>query len=148
MKEVKDSNLYDDIINMRRPMSGKYPQMSMYDRAAQFSPFSALTGHKEAIAETARETEGQVYLEEEAKIRLNQKLQIIRENLDKRNEVTITYFEPDDRKSGGAYNVCTGAIKKVDEYKHNVIMEDNTIISIYKIKEIEGEIFCEWEWVE
>lgn len=148
MKEVKDTNQYDDIINMTRPMSGKYPQMSMYDRAAQFSPFSALTGHKEAIVETARETEGQVYLEEEAKIRLSQKLQIIKENLDKRNEVTIVYFEPDDRKSGGAYIVCTGVIKKVDEYKHNVIMEDNTVISIYKIKEIESELFRKWEWVE
>ena len=100
---------YEDIINLPHPVSKKHPRMSLYDRAAQFSPFAALTGHNAAIIETARLTEKKIRQSEDAISILNEKLHIITENLGA--EVTITYFLPDDRKEGGAYVRHTGAVK-------------------------------------
>lgn len=92
---------YDDIIDLPHPMSQKHPRMSMHDRAAQFSPFAALTGHGAAIAETERETAAWTDLEEDEREHLNRQLCILRDRLEERPEVAITYFVPDSRKAGG-----------------------------------------------
>lgn len=141
MNEVHDVNRYDDIINLPHHVSTKHPHMSLYDRAAQFSPFAALTGHDEAIHETARLTDKKLELNEDAKTRLNEKLQIIFENNRAETKVTITYFVPDERKNGGEYISYTGNIKKIDEYKRAIVMMDKSIIPIEQIMEIDSDIF-------
>ena len=128
---------YDDIINLPHHVSARHPQMSMYDRAAQFSPFAALTGHDAAIKETERLTEERVELDEDSKELLDEQLQMIREPLDERPEVTFTYFEPDERKQGGAYQTISGRVKKIDEYEHRILLEDGTALMVEHLVSIE-----------
>ena len=132
---------YDDIIHLPHPSSTTHKHMSAYDRAAQFAPFAALTGHDAAISETARLTETRVELDEYSKEDLNQRLCIIQDRMDEQPEVSITYFQPDQRKSGGAYITAVGYIKKIDEYERAVVMQDDTRISIDQIIAIGGEWF-------
>ena len=96
---------YEDIIGLLHHVSTVHPQMSIYDRAAQFSPFAALTGHEAAIRETARLTEEQAELNEDKKEELNEKLQELMAHAEEHPTVTVTYFKPDDRKEGGKYAV-------------------------------------------
>lgn len=137
------SHKYDDIINLPHHVSKKHPQMSLHDRAAQFSPFAALTGHKAAINETARLTDKKQILSEDVIAKLNEQLNLIKENIGTNQTVTITYFVPDDKKSGGAYISHIGVVKKIDEYNHTVIMTDKTVIPIEQISEIQSNIFSE-----
>lgn len=137
------SHKYDDIINLPHHVSKKHPQMSLHDRAAQFSPFAALTGHKAAINETARLTDEKQILSEDVIAKLNEQLNLIKENIGTNQTVTITYFVPDDKKSGGAYISNTGVVKKIDEYNHTVILTDKTVIPIEQISEMQSDIFSE-----
>ena len=132
---------YDDIIHLPHPSSTTHKHMSAYDRAAQFAPFAALTGHDAAISETARLTETRVELDEYSKEDLNQRLCIIQDRMDEQPEISITYFKPDQRKSGGAYITAAGCIKKMVEYERAVVMQDDTRISIDQIIAIGGEWF-------
>lgn len=134
---------YDDIINLPHHVSKKHPQMLLRDRAAQFSPFAALTGHKAAINETARLTDEKQILSEDVIAKLNEQLNFIKENISTNPIVTITYFVPDDRKSGGAYISNTGVVKKINEYNHTVILTDKTVIPIEQISEMQSDIFSE-----
>lgn len=127
---------YDDIIHLPHPTSDKHPPMSLYDRAAQFSPFAALTGHEEAIMETARMTEFQMELDDDEKLKINNKLQEICEHLGEDLEVGITYFVSDERKEGGRYILHTGVVKKVNQYERIVVMRDGVSISMDDIREI------------
>ena len=135
------SHKYDDIINLPHHVSKKHPQMSLHDRAAQFSPFAALTGHKAAINETARLTDEKQILSEDVIAKLNEQLN--KENIGTNPIVTITYFVPDDKKSGGAYISNTGVVKKINEYNHTVVLTDKTVIPIEQISEIQSDIFSE-----
>lgn len=137
------SHKYDDIINLPHHVSKKHSQMSLHDRAAQFSPFAALTGHKAAINETARLTDEKQILSEDVIAKLNEQLNLIKENIGTNQTVTITYFVPDDKKSGGAYISHTGVVKKIDEYNHTVILTDKTVIPIEQISEMQSDIFSE-----
>lgn len=137
------SHKYDDIINLPHHVSKKHPQMSLHDRAAQFSPFAALTGHKAAINETARLTDEKQILSEDVIAKLNEQLNLIKENIGTNQTVTITYFVPDDKKSGGAYISHTGVVKKIDEYNHTVILTDKTVIPIEQISEMQSDLFSE-----
>ena len=137
------SHKYDDIINLPHHVSKKHPQMSLHDRAAQFSPFAALTGHKAAINETSRLTDEKYILSEDVIAKLNEQLNLIKENIGTNQTVTITYFVPDDKKSGGAYISNTGVVKKIDEYNRTVIMTDKTVIPIEQISEMQSDIFSE-----
>ena len=125
---------YDDIINLPHPSSAKHPRMPMSDRAAQFSPFAALTGHGAAIEETARITDRRIELTEEEKTVLDEKLRLL---LETGGEGMITYFLPDERKDGGAYVAKLGTIKKIDPLEGRVILTDHTSIHIEDILEIE-----------
>ena len=120
------SNPYDDIINLPHHVSATRPPMSMIDRAAQFSPFAALTGYDSAIKETGRLTDDKVELSDEAYELLNQKFQQISEHLDEHSEVRLMYFVPDAHKEGGAYRSLTGSIKRIDEIERVIIMQDRT----------------------
>ena len=134
----QDNHRYDDMPN---PTSKKHPRMSLSDRAAQFSPFAALTGHEAAIKETARQTDEKLMLSDEVIAELNEKLNLISETIGMQQLVRITYFVPDNKKAGGAYISYSGCVKKIDEYEHTVVMEDKTVIPIEQISDIEGEMF-------
>lgn len=127
---------YEDIIYLSHHVSTKRPQMSLHDRAAQFAPFAALTGHEEAVKEAARLTDGKIELDENEIQLLDQKLQYIREHLKERPFVIITHFVPDLRKEGGRYLEHDGVIKKIREYDRLIVMEDDTEILITDILQI------------
>ncbi|WP_312832969.1 hypothetical protein [Sedimentibacter saalensis] len=132
---------YDDIINLPHHVSATRPHMSAIDRAAQFSPFAALTGYGDAIKETARLTGEKVELDEYMKDVLSVRLQIIVDQLKEHPEIAITYFQPDEKKNGGAYVTVIGRAKKIDEYERVVVMTDGTRIPIDEIASIDGQIF-------
>lgn len=136
----KDINRYDDIINLPHHVSKTRPPMSIINRAAQFSPFAALTGYDDAIEETARLTDMRVELDEAAKTILDKKLRIIQEHLNSQPEVTITYFRQDEKKEGGTYVSVSGTVKKIDGYKRTLLMQDGISIKNDDIISITGEI--------
>jgi uncharacterized protein (UPF0248 family) len=115
--------------------------MSAIDRAAQFSPFAALTGYDAAVRETARLTDERIELDESMKAALSDRLQIIADRLREHPEIAITYFQPDAKKNGGAYVTATETAKKIDEYERVVVMTDGTAIPIDDIIRIDGQIF-------
>lgn len=127
---------YDDIINLSHHRSKKHPHMPLIDRAAQFSPFAALTGHDAAIKETARLTDRKIELDEYEIAVLDEKLQQVRLQLKSCPEITVTYFKPDERKHGGEYVTITGNVKKMDVYTKCFIMNDGTRILIEDIIEL------------
>ena len=130
------SNPYDDIINLPHHVSATRPPMPMIDRAAQFSPFAALTGYDSAIKETGRLTDDKVELSDEAYELLNQKFQQISEHLDEHGEVRLMYFVPDAHKEGGAYRSLTGRIKRIDEIERVIIMQDRTKVPMDDVIDI------------
>ena len=133
-------NDYNDIINLPHHESASHPRMSAIDRAAQFSPFAALTGHEAAISVTARLTDARMELDEMKKEELDGRLKILREHLSMEPEIAITYFVPDARKEGGSYIRTIGTVKKLDDMEHKVIMANGTSIPMDDIYEIEGSI--------
>lgn len=141
MKKRAFSDQYDDIIGLEHHVSPVRKQMSALERAAQFSPFAALTGHQDALAETQRLTEAHAELEEDCRLLLNQKLQILSENLSRKPEITVTYFQRDERKAGGRSQTCSGIVKKIDEMAQLLLMSDGTRIPMEHLYEIDGEIF-------
>lgn len=107
------NNKYNHIINLPHKRSSKRPHMSIHDRAAQFSPFSALTGYNDAIKETGRLTDEKIELSEDQLSLLNTKLQTLVDLINDKNQVTFTYFIPDANKNGGAYVDKKGVVKKL-----------------------------------
>ena len=138
---MADKFPYEDIVNLPPHISKKHPQPTMLERAARFAPFAAITGYEEMVVEEARVTEERIDLDEGALALLNEKLSMIQEFLDEEPEVTITYFEPDKKKSGGAYVNITGIVKRIDEYEHFVIMTDGKKIRIEDIYAIGSDLF-------
>ena len=130
------SQPYDDIINLSRPVSAKHPRMAMIDRAAQFSPFQALSGYGAALQETARLTDQKIELAEEELVLLDE---ILRRLADTGTEAGFTWFRPDLKKSGGAYVTTHGRIKRLDSIQRVVLLESGNIIPIEDILEIETE---------
>ena len=130
-------NPYEDIIGLPHHVSKTRPQMPMSDRAAQFSPFSALTGYDSAIHETGRLTSEKIELSEDAREILNRKLLIVAESPEQNTEVIITCFVPDELKNGGSYREISGIIKKIDEVEQAIIMQDQTRIPLDSLLEIE-----------
>lgn len=138
-------DLYEDIINLPHHVSKTRPQMPMSDRAAQFAPFAALTGYDAAIKETGRLTDDKIELDEEALTALDMKYQLLMDALDDAPEVTITYFQPDERKAGGKYVSAVGAVKKIDDFERRITMRDGTRIPTDDVLSIDGELFSSLE---
>ena len=122
---------YDDIINLPHHVSKKHPQMSMLDRAAQFSPFAALTGYGDAIDEAARVTEAQIELDDSERQEIDR---ILREVYETGSPVEVTHFVPDERKAGGAYVVTAGVIKAIDPVSRVVEFQSRVKIRIDSIQ--------------
>ena len=121
---------YADIIHLAYPLKPR--RMSNYDRAAQFAPFAALTGHEAAIAETARLTESAIDLAEDGIAMIDEKLRV----LEPGQRITVEYFRPDARKAGGAYVRHTGTFKRLEDHRGVLLMTDGTAISMERICDI------------
>lgn len=137
MVNMKDIHQYDDIINIPYTKSKRHKPMSQLERAAQFAPFAALTGHKESIHETERLTDRKRILDENQIDIINKRLNEIIFKIKNHPEVTVTYFQPDIKKNGGKYITITNKVKKVDVYSKIIVMMDNTKVymkDIYKIE--------------
>lgn len=132
---------YDDILHLPHPTSKRHPRMPIADRAAQFSPFAALTGHGAAIEETARVTDRRIELDEDAKEQLDQTLQLLLERIDEQPEITVTWFSPDKKKAGGQYHTATGKLKRIDTQESRLILTDGTQIPLEDLLRIRIESF-------
>ena len=133
------SGKYDDIIHLPHHVSQTHPQMPMHDRAAQFSPFAALTGYGAVIRETGRLTETRPELDEDAKGELDRRIALLSTLLESRPLVTLTYFQPDARKEGGACLTITGVVRKIDEYHHLLVMENSPQVPVRDLLSLESE---------
>ena len=131
------SGKYDDIIDLPHPTSQNHPRMSLHDRAAQFSPFAALTGHHAAIAETGRLTDRRIELDESEIARVDAELQHLQELLPARPTVSITYFAPDERKNGGSYQTVTSEVKRIDAVAGMIQMTGRREIPIEDVFSVE-----------
>ncbi len=128
---------YDDIIRLPHHVSATRPHMPISGRAAQFMPFRALTGYEDAVQETARLTEEKAELTEDEKALLDARLQKLAEEIANQPEVTLTYFQPDKRKSGGAYVTIAGRLKKIDDVEGALLLVGGERILIEDIVEIQ-----------
>lgn len=137
-----DNNFpYKHILNLPHHISKTRPQMPRLNRAAQFAPFAALTGHDEAVKETARLTDSKIELDEYTKEELNRKINFLKDSLDASPEVTIIYFVPDSKKSGGAYVEASGIVSKIKEFENLIILESGVEIPVEEILFIESDWF-------
>lgn len=127
------SGRYDDIIDLPHPVSQRHPQMPLADRAAQFSPFAALTGLDAALQETARLTDQRITLDEYEQAELDKTLQALREAAPQHPAVEITYFQSDARKAGGQYVTSVGHVKRIAEYEQQLILTEGTSIPLTEI---------------
>ncbi|CDC44802.1 putative uncharacterized protein [Firmicutes bacterium CAG:449] len=132
---------YDDIIDLPHHVSKNHPQMSRYNRAAQFAPFSALTGYEESINEAGRYVTNKIELDDSNKEEINFKLNILNNLINQRNQVTFIFFSKDKLKNGGSYKTIKGILKKYDEINNLIILEDKTKIYIDDIFSIKSPIF-------
>ena len=137
------SGRYDDIIDLPHPTSRRHPRMPIRERAAIFSPFAALSGHGAAIAETARLTERRMELDEDTKAELDRRQAVLLAHIGEQPEVTVTWFQPDKKKDGGAYVTTTGRLKKLDTVQRVLVLLDGTSIPLEDVAGLEGDIFQE-----
>ena len=128
---------YEDIINLPHHISKKYPRMSLEARSAQFAPYAALTGYDEVLAETARITNRRIEIDENLKTIIDSKLQIIRENIKNKPLISVVYFVPDLKKNGGKYVTVNGNVKKIDEYRNVLVLDDSMEIEVKEIIQLE-----------
>lgn len=136
---------YEDIIQLKHYVSSTHKHMAIYDRAAQFAPFAALTGYEGKIKETARLTDQRIELSEDEKTILNNKLFLLKEQIDIHPEIEIVYFQKDEKKSGGAYITVKGMVKKLNEYQRSIELHSGVNIFVEAIVDISGEIFKDIE---
>ena len=136
MKQQHTDN-YEDIIHLPHPVSKKHAQMPIRDRAAQFAPFAALTGHKEAIQQAQRLIDQRKVLDENRNMQNDESLQEILQHITEQPRIRVTYFQPDERKDGGAYRTLIMYLKKMDEYNRRLIFSDHSWIPLDDIYEIE-----------
>ncbi len=128
---------YDDIINLPHHTSKTRPRMAAADRAAQFSPFAALTGYDDAVKETSRHTNEKRELSDDEKEELDRKLQLIRDKLyDDLPKAEFLYFVPDEKKEGGSYLTASGLVKKIDEIERIIVMQNGVNINIDDIMDL------------
>ncbi|EXM37627.1 hypothetical protein RASY3_14030 [Ruminococcus albus SY3] len=133
---------YDDIKYLTRPQYDDLHPMSMSDRAAQFSPFAALVGYDDAVAETARLTDSRTVMTEDEMSELNDNLNRLLDCLDEQPEISVTYFVPDEKKSGGKYVEKVGVVRIFDSYSQELVFKDRFRINIQDIFKIEFKGDC------
>lgn len=131
---------YDDIIDMPHYEPKKHPRMTLANRAAQFAPFAALSGHDEAINETARLTESERNLSQDEMNMLSRKIAVIIGHMDDSPQVDVTYFCSDSRKAGGHYAKVSGIVCEIDEYERTMTFDDGSVVLLDNVISIEGKL--------
>lgn len=131
---------YDNIINLPHHVSYKHSHMSMVNRAAQFSPFAALTGYDAAVSETARLTDAKIELTEDSRAELDRKQQWLIRHASERPKVAVTFFVQDARKSGGSYQTVTGQFKGIDSTERRLLLTGGTAISLDDVLDLQTDI--------
>ena len=131
------SGKYDDIIDLPHHVSVNHAPMPARDRAAQFSPFAALTGYEELIDETGRETAPRLVPDERHKNELDRAMAYLRGHLSERPEVEVTYFVPDERKSGGRYETTRGNLRRIDDYAQKITFTDGRSVNLRDVWDVE-----------
>ncbi len=134
------SGNYDDIINLPHHVSAVHKPMSLQSRAAQFAPFAALTGYDEAIVEAARFTDVQVCLDENARELLDRKMAVLRDRIDCRPQVTVTYFVADRKKDGGHYCTLTGTLTRVDDLMRVLVLDNRIVIPLHDVIDVSSSM--------
>ena len=132
---------YADILFLPRPVSEKRKRMTALERAAQFSPFAALTGYDAAIAESVRLTDAQAELGDWERTELDDKLRFLMERVKEHPEITVTYFQPDPSKSGGKYETVSGRLKRLKTVEREMLLTDGSAFSLDAVSRIESPIF-------
>lgn len=135
---------YEDILHRSRPVSEKHPPMDRANRAAQFSPFAALTGYEDSIRETARLTGERIELDDGEKEQLDAKLAYLLQAAGERR-IRVTYFEPDPRKEGGSYVTLEGDFRKLDSVKNMLVLDGDREIPFSEVIDLSGDVFREYE---
>ena len=133
-------NDYSDIINLPHHVSTVHPQMSMHQRAAQFSPFAALVGFEDVVEETVRQTASELELDESEKVELDRRIAVVIAHLAEHPVVTVEYFVPDERKDGGEYVSKTGPVEKISP-AGRVLVVGGESIRMNRVVGIEGKLF-------
>ena len=134
---------YSDIIHLPHHRSANHPHMTMHDRAAQFAPFSALTGYDSIVQETARQTHARAIPDAAELEQLNRKIAYLYTHANEKPVVKITSFVPDEKKSGGNYREETGVVEKIDLTGKKIIMASGSIVSADTVCAIEGDCFTD-----
>ena len=135
-----DLHRYDDIINLPHHTSKVHPRMPIEKRAAQFSPFEALTGYGDAVAETVRLTDSRMDLDESERAVLEERLQLLLDAENPKPDVTLTWFIPDERKDGGRYVTHTGKLRKFDALARVIVMEDGTLVPVDEVTDVQSKL--------
>ncbi len=138
-------NPYQDILNFPYPnpeIEKDFPDKVL--RAAQFAPFAALTGHDAAVAETARITQRRQELDEDVKTQLDMKIRRLDDAMGEHRTVSVTYFQPDERKEGGQYLTYTGVVVGIKMFERMMVFADGTLIPVDEVIALEGELFDEF----
>ena len=136
-------NNYNDIINIKR-FEPRHKRMSIYERSAQFAPFAALTGYSDQIKETSRITEKKIYIGEDYKKIINEKLEILQRHIFENPEVRVIYFVHDNSKKGGKYDEYIGNLDKININEQTLIFTDKNVININNIKDIDSNIIVDY----
>ena len=130
-------NPYDDILHLPHPTSKNHPRMSIQERAAQFSPFAALTGFGDAVGEEARRTERRPELTEAEKEEIDRLLrQAAFGPAQDRPEIEITYFVSDERKEGGFLQTLRGRVLRLEGWKREIVFVSGERVGIEAILQI------------
>lgn len=132
---------YDDLLHLPRPASKSHPPMPLADRAAQFSPFAALTGYEDVLREAARLTDEKIEPGDADTETLNARTALLLAHLAEHPEVTVTYFVPDERKPGGQYVSVTGKLQKFRIAEQEIELEDGPTIPLHQILSLESDLF-------
>lgn len=134
---------YEDMLHLPHPEPKHHVRMSRKNRAAQFAPFAALTGYEDLVEEAGRTTEREVILEEEVLLRISEQLMELEKHMAQRPFLTITFFEKDEKKEGGAYRTLTDRLCKINRYEKNLTLESGIQIPMESIQSIESDLFGE-----
>lgn len=135
----REENSYEDILHLPHHVSKKHPQMSIYNRAAQFSPFAALTGHEEALQEARRRTKQEKEQSEDSRSLLDQNMRRLLQRIREKPQITLTYFEPDSKKEGGLYRTVHGRLVKTDRGRGLLFLDTGEEIPLERITMLEEE---------
>ena len=136
---------YDDMLHLPHHVSASRKPMAMTARAAQFAPFAALSGYDAEVQEAGRLTDRPIEPDEYEKEALNARLRLLARHFREEWVVSLVFFQPDERKAGGAYVTRTGTVKKLYETERLLTLTDGTVIPLDDLIALDGEEFAAYD---